>query len=533
MNKKIITSFFISIFVFSCFSGCILEDVISGVNYSISSWAVVDDEGFPSLYIKFQCDSIITLETYNSKSEKLDEEYFYGDDNATLKFGSYRETIYSEDVSLKAFDNDNNLVKEKTFSFDGPELEINSYELKIWEKSPGKSLMGIELNLYNNGDTPVYPFLSKIKYNDNLYKSYILPVSVLPYSNQTTNFFVYVEDIKDNDLFEITIKDINNILVIKQNLSFNNMEILETTRYDKGLDETLTLPIIGFMYDYYDNKDLYLEDYAAFVFDRYDDDFVDFVKDEIISTMRFSEFFDDLLDSEKINSIASFVQNLKYRKDCDGDTDIEDPQYPADTLFNNDGQGGGDCEDKAILTASILDEMGYNVSLIRITDHMATGVNLGDSILHDYDYYIDNYYFLDTSSDMELGFVHKDYRNPSSIDLYPIESRPLIYHHWRDNSSVIYTDSSGNVLLKVLVYIENLGKEKAENLKLKGIFYTKDDLEIDVMIKDIDDIDPFMKEKVILTMSVPRGITCTFDTRIYLDGKLVDTETSQGEFFYY
>jgi hypothetical protein len=534
MNKKIITIFFISILIFSFFSGCILRDFFSsGLNFTIVNWSVSNDEGFPSIDIRFQSNNKINLETYNSKNGKIDEEFFYGNDNATLKIGLYHETLYSEEIILKSYDDNDELIEEKSFSFNGPNLEIYSYKTKIWEKQDIKSLMGIELELYNSGDTPVYPIFSSIAYNSNLYENYILPCCILPNSIQTTAFFVYINDIEYNDIFNLKIKDVNDILLIEENMSFINNEILETTKYDKGLDETLTLPIIDFLYNYYDDKNLYLEDYAAFVFDRYDDKFINFLKDELINTMEFSEFFDSLLDSEKINSAASFVQNLKYRKDCDGDIDIEDPQYPADTLYNNGGQGGGDCEDKAILTVSILDALDYNVSLIRIPDHMAIGVDLGESLLHGYDYYIENYYFLDTSADMELGFVHQDYRNPDSIDVYPINSRPLIYHYWRDNSSTIYTDSSGQVFLKVVVYIENLGRKKAENLMLKGIFYTKNNLQIAEQTLNIDDIEPFMKEKLLFTMDVPKGITCNFDTRIYLDGKLVDTETSQGEFSYH
>jgi len=534
MDKKIITFLLFSIFIFSFFSGCILEDILfPGASCSFVSLSVNDDEGFPSIDIAFESNGKLIFKTYNYLSEKLDEEYFYGNDNATLKIGSYKQSVISEEITLNVFDRNDNLVKEKTFTFSGPKLEISSYTPTIWKKSDYTSLIGIELDFYNSGDTPVYPVKSTIKYNGGLYDSYILPKSVLPYSEKTTAFFSYIEQIENDDSFELTIKDVDDNILLNQNLSFSNMETLSVAKYDKGLEDTLLLPIVDFLYEYYDNKELYLEDYAAFVFDRCDDQFVSFVKDQIISTMSFSDFFDSLSDSQKINKISSFIQNLKYRKDSELNCEIEDPQYPVDTLFNNDGLGGGDCEDKAILTASLLDELSYDVSLIRIPDHMAVGVSLPENELPDYDYYVDDYYFLDTSPNMELGFVHSDYANPASIDVYTIEPRALVYHHWRNDTSTIYTDQSGQRSLKVVAYIENLGRKKAGDIKIKGIFYTKGGLQVDELIEDLPDINPFMKVKYLLSIDIPKGITCNFDTRLYLDGELVDTETSQGEFYYY
>ena len=95
-------------------------------------------------------------------------------------------------------------------------------------------------------------------------------------------------------------------------------------------------------------------------------------------------------DVEIINFVASFVQNLEYAKD---DSQQDYPRFPIESLKDSKG----DCEDKAILTASILDSLGYNVSLLKIPNHVAVGVRLGKSATV-YDYYIEQYYFLETTS---------------------------------------------------------------------------------------------------------------------------------------
>ena len=74
-------------------------------------------------------------------------------------------------------------------------------------------------------------------------------------------------------------------------------------------------------------------------------------------------------------------------------TECDYPRYPIEHLKDKEG----DCEDKAILAASILRKIGYNVSLIQLPKHVAVGVNLDEEAVSD-DYFIDQYYFLETSS---------------------------------------------------------------------------------------------------------------------------------------
>jgi len=532
MNKKAYLIIILSFFVLVFLSGCIFDDIFNfGTTFSVNSWEIVDDEGFPAIHINFETNGRIDLKTYNSNSQQIDHEYFYGDGNATLDIGRYRQIVSSEEITLKAFDVNDNLISTKTFNFNGPNLSLISFTPFIWEDENKNSLIGIELNLKNNGDTPVYPYFSKIKYNKVSFENYILPSVVMPGSSKKASFFLYIKNIQDGDLFHITLEDIDGNTILNQSLSFSNMKNLDTTSFSKGLESSLTLPIVDFLYDYYDEHEIYTQDYAAFVFDRYDDQFIDFLVDEIKSTLNFSEYnYSSMNDVEKINYFAGFVQHLKYREDLINAKEIEDPQYPVDTIFNYMGMGGGDCEDKAILIASILSNLEYNVTLLKIPNHMAVGVNLSKEALPSKDYYINGYYFLDTSYS-DLGFVHQDYKNPDEIELFPIIKRPCIHHTWRDDTSTIYLHSNGTKTLKVVVYIDNLGELKTDDLEIRGVFYVN---KTGTVIKEksyfLQNIEPYNKDKAIISMVIPKNLKCKFDTRIYLDGELVSTQTSLKEF---
>ncbi|WP_207231375.1 hypothetical protein [Methanofollis fontis] len=90
-----------------------------------------------------------------------------------------------------------------------------------------------------------------------------------------------------------------------------------------------------------------------------------------------------------VMDVIFFVQQIPYESDGSpesyyGDavpstalptpTGIEYPKHPLETLVD----GRGDCEDTAILAASILDMMGYDVVLLGYSDHMALGIEMSD-----------------------------------------------------------------------------------------------------------------------------------------------------------
>lgn len=98
---------------------------------------------------------------------------------------------------------------------------------------------------------------------------------------------------------------------------------------------------------------------------------------------------------EKLNLTVTFVQSLRYIPEI-----VEYPRYPIETLVD----GGGDCEDLAILAAAVLRQMGFGVVLLAFTEemHMAVGVRvLPPAATEETNAYIwngDAYYYLETTA---------------------------------------------------------------------------------------------------------------------------------------
>ncbi|HID73539.1 MAG TPA: hypothetical protein EYP43_00655 [Thermoplasmata archaeon] len=111
-----------------------------------------------------------------------------------------------------------------------------------------------------------------------------------------------------------------------------------------------------------------------------------------------------------------FVQSIQYRWDNETAGCEDYARFPLETLVD----GVGDCEDKAMLYAAILIDMGYGAVLFVIQTetigHMATGVSApgltGEYIVHNGTRY---YYAETTSTTGRIGQV------PSEIDLGYVE----------------------------------------------------------------------------------------------------------------
>jgi hypothetical protein len=76
--------------------------------------------------------------------------------------------------------------------------------------------------------------------------------------------------------------------------------------------------------------------------------------------------------------ILAFVQGLNYTSDQETTGQAEWPRYPAETLVD----GGGDCEDKAVLYVSLMQSSPVNVDMVLLeytkpgqTGHMAAGIS--------------------------------------------------------------------------------------------------------------------------------------------------------------
>jgi len=527
LSKKITCYAIFTIFCISSLSGCILDDLLFGTSITLTSWDVCDDEGFPCLSLAFCSTGTITIKIFGPTGNQLDSDLlFYGSNSTLLHLAPYRGTVKSGQYGLRIYDKNNNEIFEKTFSFNGPELFISSCIHKLWKQESWKddySLLAIKL--YNKGDTPAYPCNAEADVDSKSYFGLVLPSVVLPAESKDIDCFVYNEDISEGADFTISLKDSIGDKIGNGSFPVIIDDDVPTKEFKwkyGGLDRRLSVPYPEFLYSYYIGINRSnLEDYSVYVFDLYDNDYIDLLIDRLMCGSNIED------DVDKINFAASFVQNLEYKKDSEANGSFEYPRYPVETIFN--GDGGGDCEDMAILTASILDRMGYDVALFRLTEHMAVGVSLDENI-SSYEHYIDDYYFLETTARHKLGFIPNKYKSKSNLTVYPISSRPLLIHKWRNGSITIFKETELGDFVKTSLIVENLGSDMAKNILVTAGFYTQNNLEFNVKTETILSLKPGVKEEITLMADIPQDATTWFKTRVYLEDEIVNEKESASSF---
>jgi predicted transglutaminase-like cysteine proteinase len=527
LNKKIIILFCIFTMLFTCFSGCILQDIFGAASFSLDSYSIVDDNGFPAISVFFTCSGRVNLKTFDASSNMLDYDFFYRDGNTTLNLGNYKQTVYPGIYNFKVFDKNDKEIFTKDLSFKGAILSIIDCEQQWWKDKSEYTLIGFKIYVENTGDLPVYPFYADIISDSETYAGEILPDVILPGFKKYIYCTVIHEGVFNSDNFEIVLKDKECINIASGSFDFDVKASVSTRYYSEGLDKTIAVPYPDFLTDYYSSLErIITEDYTVFILDPYDDLYLDFFLNTIIGSC-YGKNFNSRSDVKKIEYVNDFVQSLDYIKDSDIDDSYEYPSYPIETLVN----GGGDCEDTSILSASFLKKLGYDVALLRLPEHMAVGVKLDEDDVSKYDFYTDGYYFLETTNkNTPLGFVPKDYESPSELYVYPIKQTDFVMHKWKDDVVTIFSKTESGDFVKIIAFVENLGNKTAENVNFQAVFYTNEGLIILSEDKFIGDIPAFSKEKVIISISLPKVANSWFETRVVVDGEIVDTQKSKNSF---
>lgn len=193
-------------------------------------------------------------------------------------------------------------------------------------------------------------------------------------------------------------------------------------------------------------------DYDLFASDPYDDPLVKSIADTLLSLSR-----DYGLEESKVPGLCiSFVQSLNYSSDLVSAGYDQYPRFPYETLYDS----GGDCEDTSILSVAILQEMGYDVVLLELPEHMALGICCDpEAEGRSFEYGGKSYYYLETTgSDWRIGEMPDEYKG-QPVRVIPVYERPLILLDFRAQCE--YSDQDG--VVDVNVTMRNVGSERAEN----------------------------------------------------------------------
>ena len=112
---------------------------------------------------------------------------------------------------------------------------------------------------------------------------------------------------------------------------------------------------------------------------------------------------------ETAEFIVSFVQSLEYQREH---TIPEYPKYPIETLVD----GGGDCEDTAILLAALLREAGYSTILLSPPGHMATAVAVEGKSGSFFPWNGKKYFYIETTGkNWKIGKVPNSYAGKMTV----------------------------------------------------------------------------------------------------------------------
>jgi len=506
------------------FSGCTLFSFFDETEFLLNSSVIEDDDGFTSLFLHFNTTDKATLKMLDPSGDLLFfEEYYAGAHDEIVPLDEYRKTPSLGRYHLKAYDTNEKKIFENELFFTGQNLTITKVIEKWWLNDDKYFLVGLTITLKNSGDLPAYPHTATVQIDNKKSSGFLLPAVILPHQSKNVNCFVYLDDIStESSLLELSVNNFEGEILADTIITIHPSENIPDLEYSWGYngDNTLVVPDVDFLYEYYSSLErLVLEDYAAYVFDVYDDQYIDLVAERLLALTDASD------NVGIINFAASFIQSLKYAKDDENDPTYEYPRYPIETV--KDSQG--DCEDKAMLTASLLDSMGYTVSLLRLPNHMAVGVHL-DENLSNYDCYAEEYYYLETTrrDGGDLGRVPEEYEDITNVTVHSISSRPILIHSWKNATR--FSGSDGSDYVKIKILIENLGRGNANNFEIRGAFYNQNGIGFNKETTWIVSLAAGKKKVVDLQINVPQGISTTLKTQIYLNDQMVHEKESTSSF---
>lgn len=332
---------------------------------------------------------------------------------------------------------------------------------------------------------------------------------------------------------ESGIYKILNFEVIEENdyLSDNDYESLNENYYLRNYSWDydnkmwhLELAIPKSAYEYYKDKPHNREDnYAQYALSDYDKTYLD----SMISSFEDASIENDYSICDEALFVISFVQSLDYTSDSETTGFDEYPRYPLETLVDM----GGDCEDKSILTAALLNELDYDVVLIEFSDHMAVGISCNQELYGSYyEYNGKKYYYLETTDkNWVIGEIPEKYVN-EKVTIRPLIQIPRMTMNFSaeridyDNDYVYYN---------VTCNLENLGPGTAKNPKIniaaialeEGENYIwKPDVTID--LQNYEEGDSGI---ITSTLKIPRNTVTKIRCRIYGDN-FETLEVSSEEF---
>jgi hypothetical protein len=504
---------FLAVLLASTSAGCLW---FQGTQFTLLDSTISDSGGFPVLSLSFNLSDYATLSMTDPTGNQLQgNEFYQGVHTTQIVLGSYRTNPTTGIYTLTVKDVKHSTIATHTFSFASPQVNISSCK-QAWFHGSNETILTLNLTVSNKGQLPFYPKNLTVMFGDTPTTSRVLPTVILPQDSTPVTAILLVPHISTNIRMTISLIDDQGASWASntQTISSEVCPSLEYSWYYRGHHQ-LTLPNATALYWY--GRSLPREqtqDYALYVFNALDDGYLTFVLHRLTAI---SGSIDSI---ERLNFIAGFVQSLDYREDDPLNESVEYPRYPIETL----NEHGGDCEDKAILCAQLLTLAGYNVSLLRIPNHMAVGVHF-DS-LEGYTPFADGYYFLEATAGFSpVGRVPGEYQGETNFTVYKVIPRPLLVHDWLNATH--YQSSSADYV-RVSMLVKNLGSLSA-SVEVRG-FFASGSTQYGVQQFFLPTLDAGSTCRTSLRVNVPKGIATLLKTQMICDGVVQDERESASMF---
>lgn len=246
----------------------------------------------------------------------------------------------------------------------------------------------------------------------------------------------------------------------------------------QSLNQSVNLQIDKHLYDYYRQERTHvMYNYMSFILSDYDRGVVT-----------------DLVDSLKIRNLnqydaiakaASFVQSFPYTTDNQSKMVNDYARFPIETLVD----GTGDCEDKTILLAAILYELGGDFVLIMFDDHVAVGVNCdGVEAKEVYLHEGKSYFYIETTADnWDIGAIPEKYHDKDA-QIISIVTEPMFIVdsvNFESNSSLVFEKAKCKLSLR----LRNIGPHCATGLRLHVVMTSETARKQKVLVDEVFALD--------------------------------------------
>jgi len=236
-----------------------------------------------------------------------EEEFFKGIHDAIMHLDGYRQTPHGGIYFLRVFDENENMIFENEMTFAEPSLEIDDVDLLWWEEGDTLALVGAQVTAVNRGDLPVYPYEIVVDLGAFEETGNTLPMVVLPNQEKLVNACMYRSGVSAaSRITETSVRSSDNegLGQFSEDVKpeENVDELVFSWRYQGS--QVMRVPELEFLYDYYVGLDRFLsEDYAAYIFDVYDDPYIELLAAELLERTTMVDVVG------RINFIASYFPN--------------------------------------------------------------------------------------------------------------------------------------------------------------------------------------------------------------------------------